>query len=75
MQSAKFYATVAVIGALSDLAVNKYVSSRPAVGTASSGLQKFYSEVSPAKAMLLASITFVAVVFIADLVDSKLLSK
>ena len=75
MESAKFYATVAVVGALADLAVNKYVSSRPAVGTASSGLKEFYSQVSIGKAMLLASVTFVAVVFVADLIYSKALTK
>ena len=75
MQSPKFYATVAIVGALSDLAVNKYVSSRPPVGTASSGLQKFYSEVSVGKAMLLASVTFVAVVLVADVIYSKVIKK
>lgn len=75
MQSAKFYVTVAIVGALADLAVNKYVSSRPAMGSATSGLKKFYSEVSVGKAMLLAAITFVVVVFIADYIDSKVDNK
>lgn len=75
MQSAKFYATVAVVSALSDLAVNKYVSSRPAVGTASSGLKDFYSQVSVGKAMLLASVTIVSVVLIADFIYSSSIKK
>ena len=70
LQPIGFYITVAIVGALADLAVNKYVSSRPATGSASSGLKDFYSKVSPVNAMILASVTFVAVVFIADLAYS-----
>lgn len=67
MQSWKLYTSVAVIGALSDLALNKYVSSLPSPTGATKGLKSFYSEVNTGYAMLLASITFVGVLLIADL--------
>lgn len=66
MQSPKFYLYVAGVGALADLAVNKYVSNTEVTSDTALGLKSFYSKVSAPKAMLLAAATFVVVVLIAD---------
>ena len=67
MQSPKFYLYVAGVGAIADLAVNKYVSNTQVTSNTALGLKSFYSKVSAPKAMLLAAATFVVVVFIADI--------
>lgn len=68
MQPLKFYIAVAGVGALSDFALNTYLSGTTPTSEVGKGLKGFYSGVHPVKAMLLASVTFVAVVFIADLI-------
>jgi hypothetical protein len=66
MQSPKFYLYVAGVGALTDLAVNKYVSNTNVTSETALGLKSFYAKVPTGKAMLLAAATFVVVVLIAD---------
>lgn len=66
MQNWKFYTAVAITGATADLLTNLYVSNAPIKAEGAKGLRDFYSKIHPAKAMLYASLTFVAVVFIAD---------
>lgn len=70
MLSVKTYGYIAVVGAIADLALNKYLSNTKASGEISTALKGFYSKVDPLKSAVVASITFVSVVFIADLIQS-----
>jgi hypothetical protein len=68
----KKYTAIAVVGALTDLALNKYLTSRQPTGEISKALKGFYSNINPIKSALVASVTFVAVVLIADVLVNNL---
>lgn len=72
MQNIKFYTTVAIVGALADLGTNMYVSNANITSAGAKGLKEFYSRISAPKAMFYASLTFVGVVLIADLIVTGL---
>lgn len=70
MLSVKTYAYIAVVGAVADFALNKYLTNTKTTGEVSTALKGFYSKVDPIKAAVAASITFVAVVLVADLIQT-----
>lgn len=72
MQSPKFYLTVAVVGALADLLTNLIATNSSATTGMISGLKTFYSTAPAWKTALLASITFVIVVLIADFIYTEI---
>lgn len=70
MLSVKTYGYIAAVGAVADFALNKYLTNSKPTGEVSTALKGFYSKVDPIKSAVVASITFVAVVFIADLIQN-----
>ena len=69
MQSAKFYGAVFGIGMLADFGTN--MATKNSTSGMTGGLASFYKTASPVKTALLAGATFLAVVFVADLIVSK----
>lgn len=70
MLSVKTYGYIAVVGAVADFALNKYLTNAKTTGEISTALKGFYSKVNPLKSAIVASVTFVAVVLIADLIQT-----
>lgn len=71
----KLYISVAVVGGLTDLSLNKYLSNTKPTGEVSKALKGFYANINPVKSVLVASATFVGVLLIADLIVNKLNKK
>jgi|694.fasta_scaffold03477_26 hypothetical protein len=72
MLSLKKYTYIAVVGAVVDYGLNKYLTNTKTTGEISTALKGFYSKVDPLKAAVMAGATFVAVVLIADLIQTSI---